>query len=301
VAAGHRAARAYLDRLAESSAPAIASSRSSATSIDRRAGIAGLVRLARDARLPLVATNQPLYCESLHGGERASDDDLAAWSGGRALADVLTCIREKTTLDAAGRLLALNDERRLKPGLEMARLFADLPEAVTNTGELAMRLAFTLKDVGYRFPDYPLPPGQTAHEHLRALAEEGARTRYGEGPLAGKARRQIAHELEIIGRLDLAGYFLIVYDIVEYCRTHDILVQGRGSAANSAVCYALRITAVDRGDGAPLRGASSRGPRRVTGHRPRPAERRPSRGGHPVRLSAIRPSRRGHDRQRHYV
>ena len=157
----------------------------------------------------------------------------------------MTCIREKITLDAAGRLLASNDERRLKPGVEMAQLFADLPEAVTNTGELALRLAFTLKDVGYRFPDYPLPPGQGPLEHLRVLAERGARARYGQGPLAAKASRQIAYELDIIGRLDLAGYFLIVWDLVEYCRAHDILVQGRGSAANSAVCYALGITAVD--------------------------------------------------------
>src|SRR5215510_8154664 len=219
-----------------------------------------LVRLARDVRLPLVASNQPLYCEPDRPGEGTpgddalatgsgvrtrGDDDRATWSAGRALADVLTCIREKTTLDAAGRLLAVNDERRLKPGVEMARLFADLPEAVTNTGELAMRLAFTLKDVGYRFPDYPLPPGQTAHEHLRTLAEEGARQHYAGGRFEDKAHRQIAHELQIIGRLDLAGYFLIVWDIVQFCRREEILVQGRGSAANSAVCYALGITAVD--------------------------------------------------------
>ena len=204
----------------------------------------GLVCLARHARIPLVATNQPLYCGEV-GASEARALDRAVWSGGRALADALTCIREKVTLDAAGRLLASNDERRLKPGVEMAQLFADLPEAVTNTGELALRLAFTLKDVGYRFPDYPLPPGQGPLEHLRVLAERGARARYGQGPLAAKASRQIAYELDIIGRLDLAGYFLIVWDLVEYCRAHDILVQGRGSAANSAVCYALGITAVD--------------------------------------------------------
>jgi error-prone DNA polymerase len=249
VAAGrHGAARAYLDRLA-----GIFGASNCLVEVQRhldRAGervVQGLVRLARDARLSLVATNQPLYCEP--GLARApagsGDGDLAAWSGGRALADVLTCIREKTTLDAAGRLLARNGERRLKPGPEMADLFADLPEAVTGTGELAMRLAFTLKDVGYRFPDFPLPPGQTPHEHLRALAEAGARKHYGRGPLAARARRQIAHELEIIGRLDLAGYFLIVWDIVQHCRHQEILVQGRGSAANSAVCYALGITAVD--------------------------------------------------------
>src|SRR5262245_34570498 len=244
-----RAARACIDRLA-----GIFGASNCFVEVQRhfdRSGervLQALVALARDARLPLVATNQPLYCEpssSPTAPAGGGDDDRAAWSSGRALADVLTCIREKTTLDAAGRLLAINDERRMKRGPEMAQLFADLPEAVTNTGELAMRLAFTLKDVGYRFPDFPLPPGHTAHEYLRVLSEEGARRHYDGGPLAGKARRQIAHELEIIGRLDLAGYFLIVWDIVQHCRAHNILVQGRGSAANSAVCYALGITAVD--------------------------------------------------------
>jgi error-prone DNA polymerase len=188
-----------------------------------------LVRLARDARLPLVATNQPLY----------------ARPGGRAVADVFTCIREKTDLDHAGRRLTVNGERDLKGGLEMAQHFRDLPDALATTGELAFRLGFTLKNLGYRFPDFPLPPDTTALEHLRELARSGARRRYGDGPLAARARGQIAHELELIGRLDLAGYFLIVWDIVEFCRANDILVQGRGSAANSAVCYALGITAVD--------------------------------------------------------
>src|SRR6266508_4389797 len=175
----------------------------------------GLVTLARAARLPLVASNQPLF----------------ARPEGRPLADVFTCIREKTDLDRAGRRLLTNGERWLKGGGEMLQLFRDLPDALANTGELALRLAFTLKDLGYRFPEFPLPPGQTPLGHVRDLA--------------ARARRQIAHELDLIGRLDLAGYFLIVWDIVEYCRTHDILVQGRGSAANSAVCYALGITAVD--------------------------------------------------------
>jgi error-prone DNA polymerase len=188
-----------------------------------------LVTLAREARLPLVAANQPLY----------------ARPGGRAVADVFTCLREKTDLDHAGRRLARNGERDLKGGLEMARRFRDLPDALAATGELALRLGFTLKNLGYRFPDFPLPPTTTAHAHLGELARRGARTRYGDGPLAGRARRQIEHELEVIGRLDLAGYFLIVWDIVEFCRASDILVQGRGSAANSAVCYALGITAVD--------------------------------------------------------
>src|SRR6266566_2828867 len=191
--------------------------------------VQGLVALARAAHVPLVATSQPLH----------------ARPEGRLLADVFTCIREKTDLDHAGRLLAVNGERRLRSDREMTRLFHDLPDALTNTGELALRLGFTLKDLGYRFPDFPLPPGQTPLAHLRELVARGVRARYGTGPLAARARRQVAHELDVIGRLDLAGYFLIVWDVVEYCRAHDILVQGRGSAANSAVCYALGITAVD--------------------------------------------------------
>src|SRR6266850_1665151 len=188
-----------------------------------------LVALARGAGVSLVASNQPLF----------------ARPEGRPLADVFTCIREKTDLDRAGRRLLANGERSLKRSAEMTELFRDLPDAVASTGELAMRLAFTLKDLGYRFPEFPLPPGQTPLGHLRELTERGVRARYGAGPLAARARRQVAHELDLIGRLDLAGYFLIVWDIVEHCRTHDILVQGRGSAANSAVCYALGITAVD--------------------------------------------------------
>src|SRR2546425_334871 len=189
----------------------------------------GLVGLARAARVPLVATNQPLY----------------ARPGGGAVADVFTCIREKTDLDHAGRQLAVNGERGLRAETEMARVFRDLPEALHATGELALRLGFTLKDLGYRFPDYPRPPGQSPHRHFEELVAAGVRQRYGTGPLAARARRQVAHELSIIGRLDLAGYFLIVWDIVEFCRANNILVQGRGSAANSAVCYALGITAVD--------------------------------------------------------
>ena len=188
-----------------------------------------LVRLARAARVRLVATNQPLYAKP----------------GGRAVADVFTCLREKTDLDHAGRRLSVNAERGLRSPAAMARAFADLPDAVATTDELALRLQFTMKDLGYRFPDFPLPPGQSALEHLRELTRHGVRARYGQGELAERARRQVAHELEIIGRLDLAGYFLIVHDIIEFCGANDVLVQGRGSAANSAVCYALGITAVD--------------------------------------------------------
>jgi error-prone DNA polymerase len=179
--------------------------------------------------LPLLATNEPCLVER-------RDRDLL---------DVLTCVREHTTLDRAGRRLEKNGERFMKSGRAMERLFFDCPEAVANTGELALRLGFTLKTLGYQFPEYPLPPGQTPMGLLRALSTRGARERYGSGPLAEKARRQIDRELDLIGRLDLAGYFLIVWDLVQYCRRNDVLVQGRGSAANSAVCYALEITAVD--------------------------------------------------------
>ncbi len=225
-----KAAQAWLDRLV-----AIFGRSSCFVEVQRHfdrvqeCQLEALVALARRARVPLVATNQPLY----------------ARRGGRAVADVFTCIREKTDLDHAGTRLGLNAERGLRDGPTMAQVFRDLPDAVHQSGELALRLGFTLKDLGYRFPEYPLPPGETPQAHLRRLVDHGVRQRYGRGSLAERARRQVTHELDVIGRLDLAGYFLIVWDIIEFCRSHDILVQGRGSAANSAVCYALGITAVD--------------------------------------------------------
>ena len=125
----------------------------------------------------------------------------------------------------------------------MARLFSDLPQALAGTEALAERLEFTLANLGYRFPDYPVPAGETQASFLRRLTQVGARDRY--RPYHDRARAQIARELDLIEKLDLAGYFLIVWDIVNFCRQQGILVQGRGSAANSAVCYALGITAVD--------------------------------------------------------
>ena len=148
-----------------------------------------------------------------------------------------------TTLDAAGRLLARNAERYLKSPEVMAQLFADRPDALAGTAALAERLEYTMADLGYRFPTYPVPAGETEMSFLRHITEAGARDRY--RPYHDKARAQIARELDLIEKLDLAGYFLIVWDIVNYCRQQDILVQGRGSAANSAVCYSLGITAVD--------------------------------------------------------
>ncbi len=186
-----------------------------------------LMAVAGTYHIPLVATN----------------DVRHATRSGRPLLDVLTCIRDKTTLDAAGRRLLKNAERHLKSPAEMAALFRDVPEAVSNTCRIAEQCEFTLADLGYRFPEYPLPPGESAISYLRTLTYAGARERY--GTLTARVRRQLEHELHIIGKLDLAGYFLIVWDIVRFCRTQRILAQGRGSAANSAVCYALGITAVD--------------------------------------------------------
>ncbi|HUP37810.1 MAG TPA: DNA polymerase III subunit alpha [Candidatus Limnocylindria bacterium] len=219
--------------------------------LERLVGIFGrydvFAELQRHLSPPEEARNEWLRAEAAHLGlaPLATNEPRLVARNDRPLLDVLTCIREHTTLEAAGRRLARNSEHFLKSGRVMERLFADCPEAVANTGELALRLGFTLKDLGYRFPDYPLPRGETPLGFLRALAHAGARDRYGSGPLARKARRQIEHELALIGRLDLAGYFLIVWDLVQYCRAHDVLVQGRGSAANSAVCYALGLTAVD--------------------------------------------------------
>jgi len=186
-----------------------------------------IVEKARRLGIPLVATNGVCYAHPRQ----------------REVLDVLTCVREKVTLKTAGRLLTPNAERYVKSGAEMARLFADLPEAIAHTGEISSRLEFTLADLGYEFPRYPVPEGETMASFLRKRTDEGARRRY--RPYHDKARQQIERELALIEKLELAGYFLIVWDIVNFCRDHGILAQGRGSAANSAVCYALGITAVD--------------------------------------------------------
>src|SRR5262249_8025689 len=161
----------------------------------------------------------------------------------REIADVFTCIKNKCRLDTAGRLLAQNSQRHIRTAREMSGVFADLPEAIANTVELSSRLQFTLENLGYEFPRYPVPEGETMNSLLRKRTWEGARIRY--RPVTDRVRRQLEKELALIEKLDLAGYFLIVWDIVRYCREHGILVQGRGSAANSAVCYSLQITAVD--------------------------------------------------------
>jgi error-prone DNA polymerase len=194
---------------------------------DDPAAIGRLRDLAGVFDLPLMASN----------GVRFATPEA------RPLYDALTCLRHKTTLEAAGRRLTANAERYLKPPAAMARIFSDLPGALAGTEALAERLEFTLANLGYRFPEYPVPAGDTAASFLHRLAEAGARERY--RPYHDRARAQMARELRLIEKLDLAGYFLIVWDVVRFCREAGILVQGRGSAANSAVCYALGITAID--------------------------------------------------------
>jgi error-prone DNA polymerase len=185
------------------------------------------MELAETCGLPLIATN---------GSRHATAEE-------RELLDVLTCVRHKVKMGEAGRLLNVNSERHVKTPEEMRRLFADVPEAVANAAELSGRLDYTLAELGYEFPPYPVPEGETMNSFLRKRTDEGARARY--RPYTERARRQIERELSLIEQLNLAGYFLIVWDLVRYCRTQGILVQGRGSAANSAVCYSLGITAVD--------------------------------------------------------
>jgi error-prone DNA polymerase len=189
------------------------------------------IAIARSLRLPLLATNGVRY---------ATKDD-------RKLADVFTAIRNHCTLGNAGRMLARNSECHLKSPEEMRALFADLPEAVANTVELSSRLEFTLEDLGYEFPKYPVREGESMMSFLRERTREGFQSRYGRASadLKTRAHRQIERELALIEELKLPGYFLIVWDLVRFCREQNILVQGRGSAANSAVCYSLGITAVD--------------------------------------------------------
>src|SRR5580658_2782944 len=185
------------------------------------------IEIAEKLSLPVLATN----------GVRHAIPER------REVLDVFTCIRHHRTLATAGRLLARNSELHLKTPAEMAQLFSDVPEAIANTQVLSSRLNFTLKDLGYRFPKYPVPDGKPEIHFLRQRAHEGMIWRYGLNH--ERAQAQIGRELDLIEKLNLAGYFLIVWDIIRFCREQNILVQGRGSAANSAVCYALGITAVD--------------------------------------------------------
>lgn len=191
-----------------------------------------LLNLASEMSLPVIATNGVRY---------TTEND-------RELLDVFTSIRHHTTLDKAGRLLASNSARHLHSPHEMASLFGDIPDAIANTRIVSERLAFTLYNLGYKFPHYPVADCETMDSFLEKRVEEGVWKRYGSPAkrhLLQKARAQVKHELALITKLGFAGYFLIVWDIIRYCQKNGFLVQGRGSAANSAVCYALEITAVD--------------------------------------------------------
>jgi error-prone DNA polymerase len=197
------------------------------------ARLAGLQALAEATAAPLLATNDVLY----HVPER------------RPLQDVLSCIRAHCTISAAGFLLDANAERYLKPPAEMARLFRNHPQAVQRTAEIAARCRFSLDDLRYEYPDALAAPGRTVQQELEYQAWQGANRRYPVGRyptgVPDKVWAQLDHELTLIGKLNYAPYFLTVYDIVRFARAQGILCQGRGSAANSAVCYCLGITAVD--------------------------------------------------------
>jgi error-prone DNA polymerase len=193
-----------------------------------RARLAERAAIAREAGVPLIAVNDVLY----HAPER------------RRLLDVLTCVREHLTLEAAGRRLAANSERYLKPPAEMARMFRDHAQAIEETRKLSDRLTFSLDELSYRYPDETREGFSSPQDALAHLSLDGAARRYPAG-IPEKVRAALMHELELIGSLDYAPYFLTVHDIVRFARSRGILCQGRGSAANSAVCFCLGITEVD--------------------------------------------------------
>ena len=187
-----------------------------------------LAVLAETSGAPMVATNDVLY----HRPDR------------RNLQDVLTCIRETCTIHDAGLRLEANGERHLKSPVEMERLFKRFPGAVERSVDIAERIEFDLEQLKYEYPNEPVPPGKTAIQHLTDLTWEGAQWRFEKG-MGEKERRTIQHELDLIENLGFANYFLTVHDIVRWAREQDILCQGRGSAANSCVCFCLGVTAVD--------------------------------------------------------
>ncbi len=191
--------------------------------------LARLQEIAAAAHVPLLATNDVLY----HVPER------------RALQDVLTCIREKTTIEKAGRKLESNAERHLKTPIDMARLFEHDPDALAETLRFADRISFSLDDLKYQYPDEPVPPGKTAQQHLEDLTWAGYAGKIAPDNDTEKLRATVKKELALIAKLKYAHYFLTVHDIVRYARSQNILCQGRGSAANSAVCFMLGVTSVN--------------------------------------------------------
>jgi error-prone DNA polymerase len=217
-----------LDRLQHSRADGVWLAASLLYRGDDKRRLSRLQRIAATARVPLLATNEVLY----HHPSR------------RPLQDVLTCIREKTTIETIGKRLEANAERYLKPADEMARLFRDVPEAITETMRFADRIDFSLDQLKYQYPDEPVPPGKTAQRHLEDLTWAGVE-QYFSNKIDDTLHATLRKELDLIAELRYAHYFLTVHDIVRYARSQNILCQGRGSAANSAVCYVLGITSVD--------------------------------------------------------
>ncbi len=195
---------------------------------DDRRKLAGLASLAARHNVPLIATSDVLYADPSQ----------------RELQDILTCIREGRTIENAGRLLEVNAERHLKHPKEMARLFADCPDAITETQNFQDRVSFSLAQLRYEYPDEPVPPGKDAHVWLETLTWRHAAQRYPQG-VPHKVENLLHAELRLIKKLDYARYFLTIHDIVRVAEDKGILCQGRGSAANSAVCYVLGITCVD--------------------------------------------------------
>jgi error-prone DNA polymerase len=195
---------------------------------DDRARLARLAEMGAAVGAPLVATNDVHY----HHPDR------------RPLQDILTCIREHCTIDEAGFRLLANAERHIKSPAEMAALFADHPEALLRTVQIAERCRFSLDDLSYDYPEEPIPKGRTAQQHLEILTWEGAARRFPQG-VSAPLQQTLRRELQIIGQLNYAAYFLTVHDIVRVAEEKGILCQGRGSAANSAVCFMLGITNVD--------------------------------------------------------
>jgi error-prone DNA polymerase len=187
-----------------------------------------LQSLAQTAGVKMVAANDVLH----HDAET------------RTLQDVLRCIRHGCTIEDAGFRLEPHGERHLKSPAEMARLFRKVPKTIETQQDILARITFSLDQIAYEYPDEPVPPGLTPDEHLAALARAGAAARY-PGGVPDKVAVLLAKELQIIAQLDYARYFLTVHDIVRFARGKNILCQGRGSAANSAVCFVLGITAVD--------------------------------------------------------
>jgi error-prone DNA polymerase len=219
---------AVLGRLGQSRADGVWLAASLLYRGDDRRRLAHLHGIAASASVPLLATNDVLY----HHPSR------------RSLQDVLTCIREKTSIEAIGKRLEVNAERHLKRAEEMARLFRDMPEAIAETTRFASRIFFSLDQLKYQYPDEPVPPGKTAQRHLEDLTWQGAHRRF---PIriSPKTKKVLHKELRLIRKLKYAHYFLTVHDIVRFAREQKILCQGRGSAANSAVCYVLDVTSVD--------------------------------------------------------